>query len=213
MFTVHHLGVSQSERIVWLCEELEIPYDLKVYRRDPVSRLAPPEYRALHPMGAAPVMTDDNVVLAESGAIVDYILAKYGEGRLAIRADDDAFADYLYWLHFSNGTLQPAIGRLMTSSRSGVPEDHQMMKWLKERQHRMFDMLEARLGNSEFLAGDQFTAADIMIVFSLTTMRNFQPIDLSPYPNIRAYLKRMSERPGYQRALAKGDPGMTPLIS
>ena len=88
-----------------------------------------------------------------------------------------------------------------------------MMKWLKERQHRMFDMLEARLGDNEFLAGEDFTAADIMIMFSLTTMRNFQPIDLSPYPNIRGYLKRMSERPSYQRALAKGDPGMTPLIS
>ena len=84
MLTVHHLGVSQSERIVWLCEELEIPYDLKVYARDPLSRLAPPEYRALHPMGAAPVITDDDVVLAESGAIVDYILAS--TGRAASRS-------------------------------------------------------------------------------------------------------------------------------
>jgi len=213
MLTVHHLGVSQSERIVWLCEELEIPYDLKVYPRDPVSRLAPLEYQALHPIGAAPVITDGEVVLAESGAIVEYILAKYGDGRLAIPPADPAFADYLYWLHFTNGTLQPALGRLMIASLGGVPEDHQMIRWLKERQGRMFDMLEGRLGTCAFLAGDQFTAADIMIVFSLTTMRNFQAIDLSPYPNIRAYLKRMSERPGYQRALAKGDPGMTPLIS
>ena len=88
MFTVHHLGKSQSERIVWLCEELEIPYELKHYTRDPVTMLAPPDYKALHPIGAAPVITDGDLVLAESGAIVDYILAKYGHGRLVLRADD-----------------------------------------------------------------------------------------------------------------------------
>ena len=87
MLTVHHLGVSPSERIVWLCEELEIPYRLEVYARDPTTRLAPPAYRALHPLGVAPVITDGPVVMAESGAIVDYILARYGDGRLSVPAD------------------------------------------------------------------------------------------------------------------------------
>ncbi len=111
MLTVHHLGKSQSERIVWLCEELGIPYDLKVYDRDAVTRLAPPEYKALHPLGAAPVMQDGDVLLAESGAIVEYIVAKHGKGRLTLAPDHPDFAQFLYWFHFANGTLQPATGR------------------------------------------------------------------------------------------------------
>ncbi|MHC2324808.1 glutathione S-transferase [Bradyrhizobium diazoefficiens] len=113
MLTVHHLGKSQSERIVWLCEELEIPYELKRYARDSVTMLAPPDYKALHPIGAAPVITDGDLVLAESGAIVDYIMARYGNGRLVLRPDDPDFAQFLYWFHFANGTLQAGMGRLM----------------------------------------------------------------------------------------------------
>src|ERR1700752_776809 len=113
MLTVHHLGKSQSERIVWLCEELEIPYELKRYTRDKMTLLAPPDYKALHPMEAAPVVTDGNLVLAESGAIVQYIIVKYGGVRLMLRTDDPDFADFLYWFHFANSTLQPSLGRLM----------------------------------------------------------------------------------------------------
>ena len=97
MLTVHHLGQSQSERVVWLCEELGIPYDLKIYDRDAVTRLAPPEYKALHPLGAAPVIQDGDVLLAESGAIVEYIVAKHGEGRLVLAPDHPDFAQFLYW--------------------------------------------------------------------------------------------------------------------
>ena len=109
MLTVHHLGKSQSERVVWLCEELGIPYELKRYARDPVTMLAPAEYKALHPIGTAPVITDGDFVLAESGAIVDYIMAKYGNGRLALRPDHPDFAQFLYWFHFANGTLQAGM--------------------------------------------------------------------------------------------------------
>src|SRR5918912_3618440 len=108
MLTVHHLGRSQSERIVWLCEELALEYQLKRYERAPL--LAPPEYKALHPIGSAPVIVDGDVVLAESAAIVDYIVAKHGAGRLILRADDPGFASFLYWFHFANGTLQPGLG-------------------------------------------------------------------------------------------------------
>src|SRR4051812_43586247 len=101
MLTVHHLGRSQSERIVWLCEELGLQYELKRYKRDPVTRLAPPEYKALHPIGTAPVITDGELVLAESGAIIEYIIAKYGAGRLARPKGHAEFASYLYWLHFA----------------------------------------------------------------------------------------------------------------
>ncbi len=211
MLIVHHLAQSQSERIVWLCEELGIPYELKVYQRAP--RLAPPEYKALHPMGSAPVITDGAVTLAESGAVVEYILAKYGEGRLVLDKAHPQFAEYLYWLHFANGTLQPGMMRLMLNRQLQVPADNPVGQWGEQRMALMLSLLEHRLGVHPWLAGAVFTAADIMTVFSLTTMRYFLPLDLSPYPDIRAYLRRVGARPGYQAAMAKGDPGMTLLLN
>ena len=108
MLTIHHLGISQSDRIVWLCEELAIPYELIRYDRDATTRPAPPEYRALHPFGTAPVITDGDLVLGESGAIIEYIITKYGNGRLALKANDAAFADYFFWFHFANGSVMPS---------------------------------------------------------------------------------------------------------
>lgn len=213
MLTVHHLGKSQSERIVWLCEELGLAYELKCYARDAKTMLAPPEYKALHPIGAAPVITDGDLVLAESGAIVDYIVARYGEGRLPLRPDDPGFASFLYWLHFANGTLQPAMGRLMFLNRLGLPDDNPLLSAMRARADRAFALVEARCGEADYLAGSAFTTADIMTVFSLTTMRYFQPYDLTPFPNIRAYLARIAARPAYQRAMDKGDPGMALLLT
>ena len=213
MLTVHHLGKSQSERIVWLCEELEIPYELKHYTRDPVTMLAPPDYKALHPIGAAPVITDGDLVLAESGAIVDYIMAKYGDGRLALRPDDPGFAQFLYWFHFANGTLQAGMGRLMILNRLKLAQDNPMLVATKGRIDRAFDLVDARVRDAEYLAGDIFTTADIMMGFSLTTMRYFQPYDLSRCPNVVKYLGRVSARAAYRRAMEKGDPGMALLLS
>ena len=167
MLIVHHLGKSQSERIVWLCEELGIPYELKRYERDPVTILAPPEYRALHPIGAAPVITDGDVVLAESGAIIEYIIAKHGGGRLALGPNHPDFAAYLYWFHFANGTLQPVMGRKSLLRRAGTPEDHPAALFVQERLGRALGLVEARLGEAEHFAGREFTAADIMAVFTL----------------------------------------------
>jgi len=213
LLTIHHLGRSQSERILWLCEELGLPYDLVGYRRDPVTILAPPALRALHPLGAAPVIEDDGVVLAESAAIVEYVIARHGGGRLRLGPDHPAYADYLYWFHFANGNLQPVIGRLMMVSRVGLSPDHPVQVAVQGRLDRVMALVEARLGEAPWLAGEDFTAADIMSVFSLTTMRLFQPIDLAPYPNIRAYLQRIGERPGYRRAMAKGDPDLVPMLT
>ncbi|MGJ5202235.1 glutathione S-transferase family protein [Bradyrhizobium sp. HKCCYLR20261] len=213
MLTVHHLGKSQSERIVWLCEELEIPYELKCYTRDARTILAPAEYKALHPIGAAPVITDGELVLAESGAVVEYILAKYGQGRLRPGPEDANFAAYLYWFHFANGTLQAAMGRVMILNRLNLPDDNPLLGAMRARLGLAFAAVETRCGEADYLAGDALTAADIMSVFSLTTMRYFLPYDLGPYPNIRAYLSRIAARPAYQRAMAKGDPGMALLLS
>ncbi|HEY2248655.1 MAG TPA: glutathione S-transferase, partial [Bradyrhizobium sp.] len=127
MLTVHHLGKSQSERIVWLCEELEIAYELKHTSRDAKTMLAPPDYKALHPIGAAPVITDGELVLAESGAIVDYIMARYGKGRLTVAPDDPGFAQFLYWFHFANGTLQANMGRLMLLNRAKLGDDNPVL--------------------------------------------------------------------------------------
>jgi glutathione S-transferase len=213
MLTVHHLGRSQSERIVWLCEELEIPYQLKCYQRDPVSMLAPPEYKALHPIGAAPVITDDDLVLAESGAVVEYIVGKYGNGRLALTSGHRDFSHFLYWFHFANGTLQANMGRNMILNRLKLPEDNPVLLATKARVDRAFDLIEARTGEAEYLAGSEFTAADIMMGFSLTTMRYFLPYDLARCPNILGYLRRIGQRPAYRRAMEKGDPGMALLLT
>ncbi|CUJ30590.1 glutathione S-transferase family protein [Achromobacter kerstersii] len=213
MLIVHHLGKSQSERIVWLCEELAIPYELKVYDRDPVTRLAPVEYKALHPLGTAPIITDGDIVLAESTAIVEYILAKYGNGSLTVPATDAAFADYLYWFHFANGSLQPSLMRCMVLSRAEVADDKPTMQFAQARRKQALSLIDTQLGKTDYLAGNALTAADIIAVFSLTTMRMFYPFDLSPYPNILAYLQRIGARDAYRRAMKKGDPDMTPMLT
>ncbi|RYF63240.1 MAG: glutathione S-transferase family protein [Comamonadaceae bacterium] len=213
MLTIHHLGKSQSERILWLCEELGVPYELKRYTRDAVTMLSPPELKALHPLGAAPVITDGDLLLAESGAIVDYILAKYGDGRLVVAPDHPDFAQYLYWFHFANGNFQPNMGRNMLLRRLDLPSDNAVLVGARGRLALVLDLLEARLGEVDHLAGAELTAADIMLVFSLTTMRYFYPLDISPYPNMLAYLRRIAAREAYQRAMQKGDPGMPLLLS
>jgi glutathione S-transferase len=210
MLTVHHLGISQSERIVWLCEELEIPYEFKRYDREP-SGMGPPAYKALHALGSAPIITDGEVVLPESAAIMDYIIAKYGQGRLAVKPEAPNFADYLFWYHFTNGTFMPAHMSLMMVRFIG-PTNEEGIKFLGERVDKLWDLIEQRLGQTPYFAGHDFTAADVIMGFPLTTMRAFVPRDLGPLPNIRAYLARIGERPAYQRAMKKAEPQMTPML-
>ena len=212
MLKIHHLGHSQSERIVWLCEELGLPYELQHYTRDPVTRLSPPALQAMHPLGAAPLLEDGDLLLAESAAIVEYIIVKHGGGRLKLGPEHPDYAAYLYWFHFSNGNLQPTLGRLMMVSRANLAADDRVLMSVRGRFERVLALVEERLGGAPYLAGQAFTAADIMSVFTLTTMRLFQPVDLAPWPNIRAYLQRIGERPAYRRAMLKGDPDLTPML-
>ncbi len=212
MLTIHHLGRSQSERIIWLCEELAVPYELKVYDRDPVTRLSPPALKQLHPLGAAPVITDGDLVLAESGAIIDWIIAVHGGGRLALTAAHPDFARYLYWYHFANTNLQAVMGRNMILRRLSLPAEEPTVLAVRGRLELALRLVDDRLAGADWLAGGEFTAADIMIVFTLTTMRIFMPLDLAPWPNILAYLQRVGARPAYQRAMAAGDPGFTPML-
>ncbi|WP_300302716.1 glutathione S-transferase family protein [Ferrovibrio sp.] len=207
MLIVHHLGISQSDRVVWLCEELGIPYQLRRYDRDPQTRLAPAAYRALTQFGTAPVIDDGGLVLGESGAIVEYIAQTYGNGRLILRHGAPGYADFLFWFHFANGSFMPAaLIDSMVSRMDGNPDG--VTTALRARFDRAYDLIEERLGSVPYLGGDDFTAADIMILFPLTTMRFFSRRDIGPYPHIRAYLQRIGARPAFQRAMQKAEPGL-----
>jgi glutathione S-transferase len=203
--TVHHLQVGQGERIPFLLEELNIPYTLKLHKRDPL--FSPPELKALHPMGGSPVVVDatfnpsNPLVLAESGAIVEYLIHKHGNGRLALPPSHPNYADYLYWFHFSNSNLQPGISR-----RLGQQPTDPRYAMTGERIHKMFSLFNERVTSHPYLAGEEFTAADIMSVWCFTTMRMWVPNDLGPYPGILAWLERCTTREGYRRAMEKGDP-------
>lgn len=213
MLTIHHLGHSQSERIVWLCEELGLPYELKRYARRTDDRMAPPEYKALHPLGTAPIITDGDLVLGESAAILEYVIETYGDGRLAVRRGQPGYTDYLYWFHVANGTLQPLILRVRSLEVVDASERNAPLRAARQRLDLVLSLLDRRLGETAYLGGDELTAADIMTVFSLTTMRLFRPYDLAPWPNIRAYLQRIGARPAYRRAMQKSDPDLAPLLT
>ena len=211
MLTVHHLGISQSERIVWLCEELGLTYELKRYDRRADNRLAPDEYKKLHPMGIAPVITDGDLVLGESGAICDYICARYGDGRLTPGPNDPDFADHLFWFHWSNGTFMATL--MMQLVLSGGSTGNPAAVFVEDRSRRMWGMVETRLGQTPFFGGRNLTTADIMMVYCLTTTRAFRGTSIEGFPNLKAYLTRIGARPAYQKAMAKAEPGMTPMLN
>ena len=206
MLVVHHLGVSQSDRIVWLCEELGLPYQLVRYDRTPEGE-GPEDYQALHPYGTAPVLQDGNTLLGESGAIIDYVIAQYGNGSLAVGRDHPDFADYLYWFHFANGTFMASGMMVLGLLFAGVQVSGDAGR-LTARWERAFQLADQRLGETPYFAGDSFSAADIMMHFPLTTMRMFVPYDISRHPNILAYLQRIADRPAFKRARQKADPDM-----
>lgn len=208
MLTVHHLRISQSERIVWLCEELGLEYELKLYTRRTDNNLAPDDYKALHPMGIAPVITDGDLVLGESGAICEYIDGKYGGARLSPGPDHPDFAGHLFWFHFANATFMTNGMMALVAGRMGG----EMPEFVATRVARAWALAEARLGEAEFFGGSQLTTADVMMGFNLTTSRLFGGASLDAFPNIAAYLQRIGKRPAYARAMEKCEPGMPPKL-
>ncbi|CAI6292141.1 unnamed protein product [Periconia digitata] len=211
--TVHHLQIGQGERIPFLLEELNIPYSIQLYKRDPL--LSPPELKAKHPMGASPVLEDattdpsNPVMLAESNAIADYIIHKYGNGRLAVPPSHPNYADYVYWFHYSNGSLQPGLfRRALTRGMASGEEDPRLVFTDKRTNGYIAHVNNRLLATNAYLAGDEFTAADVMMVWCFTTMRKFEPIDLTEYEGIMAWLKRCTAREAYQRAMKKSDPDL-----
>ena len=156
-------------------------------------------------MGTAPVISDGELVLAESGAIVDYIIARHGGGRLVLPPAHPDYAQYLYWFHFANSNLQALLHRYMIVRRLEPAPDNPTRLDPEARLGRALNMTDKRLGEVDYLAGKEFTAADIMIFFSLTTMRTFVSFEVAPYPNVLSYLRRIGQRKGYRRAMQKGD--------
>jgi len=217
MLTVHHLGISQSERIVWLCEELDIPYTLTTHTRDPI--LAPDSLKSLpgNETGKAPFIEDSDagVTLSESGAICDYIIGRYGKGKLQAKPSDKNFADYVFWFHYANASLHPAMTCCMFVQYGEVPATNMMKGLADQRLHTALGLLDARLSTNKWLAGNEessFSAADVMTVYCLTTQRYWGPqVDLAQYKGILRYLRDCCTRPAYRRAMEKGDPEMKVL--
>jgi glutathione S-transferase len=212
MLKVHHLGISQSERVVWLCEELGLDYELICYDRDPETKLAPPAYKALHASGTAPVIEDGDMRLGESGAVLEYIAQTYGNGRFIKTTGDEGFADYLYWLHFANGSMMPNGLIELALAMADAQCEGATLEGLLARGTLAYDMVDQHLQNSRWFAGADFTLADIMMVFPLTTMRAFVPRDISGYSGIKAYLRQVADRPAFQSAREKADPDVAPFL-
>ena len=205
MLTIYHLETSRSERIVWLMEELGLDYQLEVFPRE-ANGAAPPPLKTIHPLGKAPVIRDGDAVLAESGAIVDYIVHRHAGGRLAVQPGAPAYARYLYWLHFAEGSLMSLMLIALVLSRvpeaSASPVTGRVREWLKQ----MLLFVDTELRGGPWFAGADFTAADVMMVFPFTTMRRFLDYNLAPYPNIVTYLERIDARPAYRKAMGVAGP-------
>ena len=214
MLTVHHLNNSRSQRVLWLLEELSVPYAIKPYQRDAKTMLAPPELRSVHPLGKSPVITDGANTVAETGAIVEYILGRYGDSRLQPAPGTPEGLRYTYWLHFAEGSAMPPL--VMTLLFGEIPKRTPALvrpiarmigktvqqSYLGPQLTAQLDLLEAELGRSAYFAGPELTGADIMMSFPVEAAAS--RIGLGTRPKLTAWLAGVHARPAYQRALEKG---------
>lgn len=217
MLTVHHLNNSRSQRVLWLLEELEVPYEIRRYERDRKTLLAPSSLKKVHPLGKSPVVTDNELTVAESGAIVEYVLERYGKGRLVPPAGAPARRRFTYWLHYAEGSLMPILVMKLVFARLPVAAPflvRPLVKgiarsvnagYLDPQLNLHLHYLEAELTKSAWFAGDEFTAADIQMSFPVEAAAARG--GLGPdYPRLHAWLERIQARPAYRRALEKGGP-------
>ncbi len=226
MLTVHHLENSRSQRILWLLEELQVPYEVVVHRRDPKTMLAPEALRAFHPLGKSPVIQDGALIVAESGAIIEYLVERYAApwgmeapGSMAglPPAGRDRL-DYRYWLHYAEGTLMPLL--VMTLVLRRIPHNPMpffvrpiaraicrkvQQTFLDPRLNDNLDFLEAALAGRDWLLGTHLSGADAQMSFAVLALLGRRPVGTS-YPILQAYLARIEARPAYQRALERGGP-------
>ncbi|HEX8400707.1 MAG TPA: glutathione S-transferase [Allosphingosinicella sp.] len=203
MIIVHHLQNSRSQRVLWLLEELGLPYEVRRYERDPKTMLAPSSLRQVHPLGKSPLIEDDGLVVAETGAIVEYLVEKAG-GRLGPSADPQVRLRYRHFLHYAEGSMMPPLLAMLVVGRLGL-----LGRPARAPLRRMFavhlDWLESELATRPWFAGAEFTAADIMMSFPLEAARARAGLDASR-PNLIGWLGRIHARPAYRDALARGGP-------
>jgi len=216
MITVHHLADSRSQRVLWLLEEMGRPYEVKRYERNPATMLAPPELKAIHPLGKSPVVDDGAVRVAETGAIVEYLLEGPNGAGLRPATGTEAGRRYTYWLHYAEGSAMtplllklifgqlpkrsPGLVRPLVKAISGKAQDSFIDPQIAS--HTAY--WEAELGKSEWFAGDDFSAADIMMSFPIEAGASRAPY--ADKPRLTAFLKKIHARPAYQRALERGGP-------
>jgi len=216
MIVVHHLNNSRSQRILWLLEELGLPYEIKRYKRDPQTMLAPTSLREVHPLSKSPVITDGELTLAESGAIIEYLIERYGNGRLVPALGTSEHLRYTYWLHYAEGSAMPPLLLKLIFDKIEQnpmpffvrPIAHAIVSRVKSSfiepqiaQH--LDYMEAEIGKSRWFAGDEFTAADIQMSFPLEAAATRAGLNASR-PKLIAFLHRIHTRPAYQKALEQG---------
>ena len=201
MITIHHLSTSRSERIVWLMEELGLEYQLDWFQRE-ASGAAPATMKEIHAIGKAPIISDGDTVLAESGAIVDYIVRRHAGGRLGVDPQSPDYARYTYWMHFAEGSLMSLMLIALVLSRVPEAAESPVRARILDRMKQMLAYADTELAGRDYFAGSEFTAADVMMLFPFTTMRKFLDYDISPYANIGAYMKRIEARPAYAKAMA-----------
>jgi len=216
MITVHHLNNSRSQRILWLLEELGLPYEIRKYQRDPKTMLAPPELKAVHPLGKSPVITDGELVVAESGAIVEYLVERYGDGRFVPAAGTPEKLKYTFFLHFAEGSaMSPLLMKLVFDRIENGPMPFFAKPIARTIARKVKDTLvnpninnqlaylEAELTTREWFAGNEFTAADIQMSFPLEAAASRAGLG-AQYPRLTSFLQRIHARPAYARALERG---------
>jgi glutathione S-transferase len=216
MITVHHLNNSRSQRVLWLLEELGVPYVIEHYQRDTKTMLAPPALQKVHPLGKSPVLTDGDNTVAETGAIIEYVVERHGQGRLRPAAGTPEQLRYTYWLHFAEGSaMSPLLLKLIFDRIRKAPwfvrpiasriADQVMGHMVTPNITRQLAFIEAELGQQAWFAGAEFSAADIQMSFPLEIAAMRVGLG-TKYPNISAFLARIHAMPAYQRALEKGGP-------
>jgi len=205
MLTIHHLGVSQSDRVVWLLEELGLPYQLKWYSRG-ADGLMPPEYAALHPAATAPIVDDDGKRMVESAAILETICHRHAGGKLTVAPHQPNYYDYVYWMHFNNNVQ----GLFFAKLAAGTQGEERAQRFIKRREDGYFKHLDQRLGQSQYLAGPELTCADIMVAFNVTELSLFGGRKIDDLPNAKAYAERISKRPAYVKAMEIAGPSAKP---
>lgn len=218
MIVVHHLENSRSQRILWLLEELGLDYEVRRYARDPKTMLAPAELKAVHPLGKSPVISDGETVVAESGAIIEYLVDRYGNGRLRPDAGTPEAARYTYWMHYAEGSLMPLLVMKLIFGRLAKPPVPALIRpiggllakgvgqsFLDPNLKNHLAYIEAELGAARWLAGDALSAADIQMSFPLEAATARGGADRG-YPRIAKFLEAVHARPAYQRALERGGP-------